>query len=580
MSSINLFYKFSQMGLVLLLLVRPAWAVSEGELSIALIQELENCLTGMAGDDRILPPQPGRENVHINAVYNHHSAKPLWVDCGGPGPQAQVIRTFLENADTEGLDPTDYGVKEIELEWPNSDPGALARLDVLLTRGLLDYIYDIRYGRIRLSEIGSLHFAEARNEQFDSVDVINEVLALPDLAAFLASLPPVHRYYQGLKEMLVRYRQLEAEGGWGQIMDGPIIRPGDRDYRIPAVRARLLATGDVAPGALSGNMYESKLELAVRRFQKRHGLASDGAIGPQTRRAMNIPIREVVHRIALNMARWRWQEHDLGDRYVLVNIASYRLLAVDGGEVELDMAVIVGKEQHQTPVFSDMITYVEFNPYWNIPTSIARDEYLPKLQQDPWDLFQNNIRLFSHWGDEALELDSTEIDWQQITPKEMERFKLRQDPGAWNILGQVKFVFPNHYDVYLHDTVSHHLFGRVERDLSHGCVRVSYPLELADFVLDGMRTGWDQDWVDEQLEEGDNVIVVIQEPLPVHITYQTAWVDKDGTFHLNKDVYGRDQRLIEALFPVAAPAEAANESLSADEREGQYNEQQVSDRVL
>ncbi|MBC8208544.1 MAG: L,D-transpeptidase family protein [Desulfobulbaceae bacterium] len=524
--------------------------MSEADLSIALVQELENASTVM---DRGAPhrlPRPGQENVHINALYNQHFSKPLWVDINGPGPQASVIRMFLEQADREGLNPDDYGVQEIQQEWQGRDLESLARLDILLTRGLVDYIYDIRYGRIRLNESDSINVTEVRNEHFDSVEVISEVLALPDLAAYIASLPPVHRYYQGLKEMLARYRQLEDEGGWGKIMDGPMIRPGDQDDRIPAVRARLLATGDLAPKAFSGNMYENKLELAVRRFQKRHGLASDGVIGPQTRWAMNIPIREVIRRISLNMARWRWREHDLGGRYVLVNIANYHLLAVDGEEVELDMAVIVGQEQYQTPVFSDMIKYLEFNPYWNIPTSIARDEYLPQLQQDPWDLIHNNIRLFSDWGEEALELDSTEIDWQRITPEEMERFKLRQDPGAWNVLGQVKFIFPNHYAVYLHDTVSPQLFDRAERDLSHGCVRVSNPLDLADFVLDGMRTGWDRDWVHEQLAGGDNVIVVIQEPLPVHITYQTAWVDKEGAFRLNKDIYGRDQRLIEALFSV------------------------------
>ncbi len=553
MSIAKFVFQFSLLCVGLLVVVRPAAAVSGTELGIALVQELENRLTILPLVDQTPLPLPGRENVHISAVYNQHDAKPLWVDSNGPGVRAQVIRSFLEQAAEDGLEPEDYGVLEIGQEWSGRDPGALARLDVLLTRGLLNYIHDSRYGRIRPLLVDPTLFAEAGNEQFDSVAVMSEVLAVADLRVYLNALSPPHRYYKGLKKMLAHYRLLAAEGGWRKIPAGPTIRPDDQDKRIPAVRARLLASGDLEAGLFPGNYFDKKLERAVRRFQERHGLASDGEVGHQTRLAMNIPVDEVIRRIVLNMERWRWQEHELGERYLLVNIANYHLLAVAGGEVKLDMAVIVGQKQNQTPVFSDSIKYVELNPYWTLPPSIARDEYLPKLQRDARILDKRHIRLFSGWGRDARELVSTAINWKKVTPEEMVRFKLRQDPGPWNALGRAKFVFPNHYDIYLHDTPSRQLFNRAERGFSHGCVRVSYPIDLAGFVLDGERTGWDRERVEEVLAQGGNAIITTPDPLPVHITYQTTWLDKEGSFHLNKDIYGRDQRLVEALFPVMSP---------------------------
>jgi murein L,D-transpeptidase YcbB/YkuD len=264
---------------------------------------------------------------------------------------------------------------------------------------------------------------------------------------------------------------------------------------------------------------------------------------------MNITAAERVETIRLNMARWRWQAHDLGSKYVLVNIASFNLKAYQdmGEKLMLDIPVIVGKEQHQTPVFSDSIKYIEINPFWNITRSIAMDEELPELQKNPHHLVERHVRLFSSWQEDAVELNSTTINWLNVTKDQIAAYRLRQDPGPWNALGKIKFVFPNLHSIYMHDTPAQNLFTRTQRDFSHGCIRVSDPLSLAIYALDGQRGGWNDEKLKEVYVQDSRKVIWLSSPIPVHITYQTTWVDKDGTIYFNRDIYLRDTRLQNAL---------------------------------
>jgi murein L,D-transpeptidase YcbB/YkuD len=248
------------------------------------------------------------------------------------------------------------------------------------------------------------------------------------------------------------------------------------------------------------------------------------------------------------MARWRWQAHDLGENYIMVNIAGFSLSAVKNGETILEMPVIVGKSQHQTPVFSDTIRYLDFNPFWNITTSIARNEELPALRKNPKHLVERNIRLFSSWQEDAVELDSTAIEWSTVSRAQMSRYKLRQDPGPWNALGRVKFVFPNHHSVYLHDTPTRELFDRSFRSFSHGCIRVSRPLALALFALELEDPLWSSKKIDTIVASGERKVIALSNPLPIHITYQTVWLDNQGIIRFNSDLYNRDARLLEVLL--------------------------------
>jgi murein L,D-transpeptidase YcbB/YkuD len=266
---------------------------------------------------------------------------------------------------------------------------------------------------------------------------------------------------------------------------------------------------------------------------------------------MNIPVEKLIRRIVINMERWRWLSHDLGETRVEVNIAGFVLGVFKMESIELAMLVIVGKLQHETPVCSDMITYLEFSPYWNIPPSIAENEMLPELEKDSRYLAERSIRVFSSWAADAAELDSTGIDWDEVGDA-IVRYKLRQDPGPDNALGTVKFVFPNKHNVYLHDTPAHNLFGRSQRAFSHGCIRVSRPHELAAQLLGGEENGWGIDRIKEIIASRERTVVRLEEPVPVHIAYRTVWLDTDGSVHFREDVYGRDRLLEEALFQNAS----------------------------
>ncbi|MBE0584000.1 MAG: L,D-transpeptidase family protein, partial [Desulfofustis sp.] len=241
------------------------------------------------------------------------------------------------------------------------------------------------------------------------------------------------------------------------------------------------------------------------------------------------------------------QSHQLGDTYIMVNITSFSLKAVRNNLVVHEMPVIVGKFQHQTPIFSDHIKYLDFNPYWNVTPSIARDEDLPALRLNPDHLVERHVRLFSSWREDAVELDSTAIDWHATSRSQMSNFKLRQDPGPWNALGRVKFVFPNHNSIYLHDTPTQNLFEQTSRSFSHGCIRVSKPLVLAAFCLEEQKGSWTIEAIDKIVATGERKVISLLPSIPIHINYQTAWVDNNEIIHFNSDIYGRDAKLIQAF---------------------------------
>ncbi|MEN8132415.1 MAG: L,D-transpeptidase family protein, partial [Pseudomonadota bacterium] len=372
--------------------------------------------------------------------------------------------------------------------------------------------------------------------------------AAPDLKAFLERQLHSNERYEKLRRVLARYREIAAQGGWELIPDGETLKPGMSDWRVPVIRRRLYLTDSLKSDGLSSTAYDEQLVEAVRHFQMRYGLDVDGVLGKETREAMNVPVEAVIRRIIVNMERWRWLPHDLDGVRVGVNIAGFDLGVFKDLRLEMQMPVIVGKTYHKTPIFSDLIKYIEFNPYWNIPPSIARNEMLPRLKQDPRYLVERNIRLFSGWGADARELDSTTVDWRGVSGKQMNRYKFRQDPGLKNALGTVKFMFPNDYNVYLHDTPSHSLFTRPERTFSHGCIRVSKPAELASYLLGGEENGWGIERVMEAINSRKRTVVPLDKPIPIIIAYRTVWLDSEGNVRFNKDVYGRDSILEKALF--------------------------------
>lgn len=350
---------------------------------------------------------------------------------------------------------------------------------------------------------------------------------------------PSHIHYQNLLKAYQYYQRLAPSVAHAALPSGATLQPLSTDVRIKAISRRLTVLGDLKNARALTDFYSPELVSAVEQFQKRHGLTVDGLIGKKTIAALNISIAERLKQISINLQRWQSLSLNLSGRYLIVNIPAFDLTAVENQTIKLHMAVVVGTEENKTAIFSDEIEYIQFHPYWNIPTSIAYKEMLPALQQNPNHLSAQHIRVFSSWNEDATEIDPTQIDWAEIG-KDIKQFKLRQDPGPWNALGKVKFVLPNQYGIYLHDSPAQHLFACTVRSFSHGCVRLGDPLVLAAFAL-ADKNSWNETRIKAVIESEKSTIVRLTKPLAVHFTYQTAWVDQHGLLHFSKDIYGWDK---------------------------------------
>jgi murein L,D-transpeptidase YcbB/YkuD len=341
--------------------------------------------------------------------------------------------------------------------------------------------------------------------------------------------------------MLADYRAIAASGGWPSVPLGEALKPGMSDDRVPALRARLAVTDAAAPApSHAERLYDAALVAAVRAFQSRHGLDVDGVVGRATVVALNVPVADRVQEIVAAMERWRWMPEDLGADHILVNIAGFDLKQVRDDQVEDRMVVVVGKPYNRTPAFSDAIRYVELNPYWNVPPGIALSEELPKLRQNPAARARAGFEAVR--GGQVYPL--TAINWSRYRRGNFP-FQLRQRPGPSNALGRAKFMFPNKFNVYLHDTPAKSLFERSERAFSHGCIRLSRPIDLAEQLL-GDVPGWDRARIDKVVASGKNTVVNLETPRPIHITYMTAWVE-NGVANFRRDVYQQDAKLLAAL---------------------------------
>ena len=486
----------------------------------------------------------------LTEIYYGNELQPFWIEDGKPGPRAADILAVLEDAESQGLNPASYFVDKIHQYWGSQDTAGLVRLDILLTLGMMRYVADQHEGRIEPREVDPELFATARDVEVDWDALRKNAFEAPDMKAFLDQQAPPFLQYRELQKKLAEYRALAAKGGWPSISVGETLKPGMENPRVDMVRKRLAVTGDLAPENMDSAVFDTALEEAVKRFQQRHNLTPDGAVGKQTAAAMNVPVETRIDQIVLNMERYRWLKRTLmGDRLVAVNIAGFEAVAGKPGKFDVTMPVIVGKTYHETPVFSDTIKYVVFNPFWNLTPSIARNETLPKLKKDSHYLKKHNMRIFKGWGPDAPELDATKIDWSKVSKKDMNRYRVRQDPGPDNALGTLKLVFPNKYNVYLHDTPAHGLFKKEQRAFSHGCIRMDRPAEMAAWVLGGEEKGWSLARVNEIIAGRKRQVVVLDQPVPVYILYRTAFVNpEDHTLYFYGDVYGRDKLLAKALF--------------------------------
>lgn len=349
-----------------------------------------------------------------------------------------------------------------------------------------------------------------------------------------------HPSYLRLKNALSKYQKIKDEGGWKAIpFDGKTIEPGDTSELVKDISERLIVTGDLAVEKSKDSIYDTIVEFAVRRFQARHGIKVDGRVGPATIRNFNIPVEKKIDKLNLTLKAWEELPVDLGERYIFVNVPEFRLEAFNGNEEKLEMKVIVGTgyDGRSTPLFHDSIEYVVFNPYWNIPNSIVLNEILPHARNDISYLSRNNYEMVRWFDSKANVLPTTYHNLRRLARGEV---LLRQKSGPNNALGNIKFIFPNKYAVYLHGTPADHLFDRAERDFSHGCIRVEDPVALAEFILKRNDGNWSREKIEAEVANPDWNRLDLQEKLPVYIVYWTAFVEQDGKVNFREDIYNRN----------------------------------------
>ncbi len=500
----------------------------------------------------------GQQLIHASVVlphfYERRAYRPAWSDDDGLLPQAYDLIRSIQQADQEGLRPGDYhlnsiepAVKEIGQNQSNRgtlDPRRLVDLDLLLTDAFLIYGAHLLAGKVNPETFDREWHANRRES--DIAGVLSTALDSNQIRRSLKSLLPPQSGYAKLARALAQYRRITAEGGWSPVPDGPKLQKGDNGERVLALRQRIIISGDLPHETHGdGSLFDEGLEQAVRRFQGRHGLDVDGAVGPDTLAALNVPVEDRIRQIELNMERWRWLPQDLGKRHILVNIANFELEVFEEDQRVMVIRVVVGKGYRRTPVFSDKMTYVVMCPYWHIPQNIAVQDKLPLIQKNPNYLVQQRMKVFEGWGSDAREVDPKTIDWSRVTEKNF-TFRLRQDPGPWNALGRVKFMFPNKFNVYLHDTPSQELFSKTTRAFSSGCIRLERPIDLAEYVLRG-NLNWGRERILAAIGKNVEQTVPLPEPIPVHVLYWTAWVGEDRAVHFRSDIYGRDNLLDKAL---------------------------------
>lgn len=551
-------FKYLATGSILLTIVGGQHFISSAQSPDLSMRDLLRFRIELGGIP--LKISVGKEPIYAAIVlpifYERRVYQPAWTDSQGPLPQTETLLNAIRHADREGLRPGDYHLEKIEAIlselhqtpklWEQPHPRQLVDLDLLLTDAFLIYGSHLLAGRINPEQIDPQWFANRR--EADLAQLLEDALSSNQIEETLAALLPAYAGYTRLRDTLAIYRKFAETGGWPTVPSGSKLRQGDRSERIPLLRQRLAAEGFLTNvGADDQTLFDNDVEQALKKFQMQNGLETDGILGTQTLQALNISADQRVRQIVVNMERWRWLPQNLGDRYILVNIASFNLDVLEQETPVLNMRVVAGKSYRKTPVFSDKITYLVINPYWGVPDTIAKKDILPKQKKDPNFLMNQKIRVFEGWGANTREIDPSIIDWNNVTAANL-TYRFKQDPGPQNALGRIKFMFPNQFDVYLHDTPSKELFAKARRDFSSGCIRIEKPVELAEYLL-RKHPDWPSEKIRSTLSGSDftTQTVKLPEPVNIHILYWTVWVGKDDRIHFGPDIYDRDTALDAAM---------------------------------
>lgn len=477
----------------------------------------------------------------LKAFYQENQFTPVWLSKSfGSQKKVNAIVDTLEEAWEHGLNPSNYNLAPIKALVESNDSDQNYQLELLLSDAVIRYGRDMTGMRVDPKAIGQR--SKYWRQTMLGMDILKQVSSAADPKFALEGLAPKGQLYKALQEkLIILYKTKGPNPDRHSISIPRLLRPGDANKAILPIRERMgLAPNQASHGAY---FYDDQLAQAVMAFQKGQGVTPDGIIGPQTVKLMNITTQDRINQIIVNLERLRWMEPNKPSRYVLVNVPSAILWAIEDGDVALEMPVVVGRKKRQTNIFSTTITGIRFNPRWTVPPTIKREDYLPKLREDPYYLTDRGIELVDK---DNMSVDPGLINWEEKTWAEVNMMRMVQGSGRSNPLGLVRVIMENPFNIYLHDTPTKSYFKRSNRSLSSGCVRMAEPQKFADFVLSS-NEGWSEERRKRLIARGREANIRAEQPLPVYIVYQTVWLGESGQIVYGQDIYDRDAKLLKEL---------------------------------
>lgn len=480
--------------------------------------------------------------------YLGREFQPSWVSKDNKFQNAKQMLSIIGDAKDEGLVPEDYHYSQIlkslnhAIRYDSVGRFELIRLELLVSDAFFLYSSHLYYGKLNPETSDPEWRASRKTNSFDFAGYLTEALEVNNLKGYIEALAPRLPEYTVLRSFLAYYREIASKGGFPQVPAGDKLQKGDSGERVVALKQRLymganieIKDGDMSP------LFDDDLEAAVKIFQARNGLGADGVVGAKTVELLNVGVDKRIRDIKINMERLRWLPENLGEHYILVNLGSFDLEIFKGDKKDYQSEVIIGKTYRKTPVFSSKMTYLVLNPTWTVPPTILKNDILPEARKDPGIITRKGLKVLRNDGSEV---PVSQVDWANVSATSFP-YTLRQPPGPNNALGDVKFMFPNPYSVYIHDTPSRELFNKSERAFSSGCIRLKNPLDMAAYLLAGTRYTPDQ--IARVIQSRTETTVLLPQPVDVHILYLTAWVNDSNQLRFGVDIYERDQQIAKGL---------------------------------
>jgi len=454
----------------------------------------------------------------------------------------------LKHIEEDGLNPEDYHlptllIQKLHIEQSESpEPSLLADYDILLTDSLIRLISHLYFGKVDPENLHPNWRMTRRINDTDTIEEIEKTLRSNQLANALKKIRPRLKSYNPMRAALKKYRDIQNAGGWAPIPEGPILKVGMRDERIPKLRNRLAATGHFQGTHTTSDHFDKELEKALVQFQKTHRLVADGIVGKNTYAALNVPVSRKIDQLRVNLERCRWSCRKRPEEFMIVDIAGFRMYHYQNFEIKWTSKVQVGKSFRKTPVFNSQIKYIVFNPTWTLPPTILKEDMLPKIKKDPDFLKKMKFEVID-WNGRIV--DPSSVNWSAISVDNVP-YTFRQSPGPHNALGRIKFIFPNKHFIYLHDSPKRSFYALKDRAFSSGCIRVEKNMELAEILLNDSEK-WNQQNIRTVIDTLKTEKVNLPKPMPISLFYWTVSYDEKGNIIFKKDIYDRDGEVLNGL---------------------------------